>query len=506
MAVAAPPKPKTNQPPAPTKDDLARQKDQERAWNAYRGKYKPPFKDDDNIKFNVIPNRCGPIVNIGMYLLFGQGVGLNLDENAPEGAAEYLKAAWGDEDDKVVFLQKLAISAAVNGQAFVQVIPPMPDNDQDVDAARFILIDPQTVSVITDEDDCDSVQTFIVENKWALPNGGFRYKRRIYSRVSPEEESPYGPTWNDDIVATWQITTWEAVGTNLNFKQTGETLNWSYPFPPVLACQNLPNPHEYWGTADITGSDIDMNEALAFVESNTLKIIFNQAHDIVAVEGINNPNQAPIKSEPGKWPVLPPGAHLVGLQAHGDVQHSLDYASMLRSDMDEASGINAVVLGRTEQLPRGTISGLALKMLYATALQKTSSKQRTIGKLLRKLCQVHLYFAGLDPNANTVQIVLGWKDPVPVDEFSQWQGAPIEEQMGVSKTTSLARRGLVYSDELKLREQEAIDEEAAFNAGAGPAPQAIAAGKAPLPPEMQQMQEMMSQQNGNQPQEGEPPV
>jgi hypothetical protein len=500
MAIAAPPR--TGQPPAPTKDDLARQKDQERAWNAFRGTYKPPFKDDENSKFNVIPNRCGPTVTIGMYLLFGQGVGIDLDENAPAGAADYLKEAWGDEDDKIVFLQKMAISAGVNGHAFVQVVPPL----QAGDAARFILIDPQTVSVVTDEDDCESVNTFIIDNKWDSANGQKRYKRRIYARVTPEQESPYGPTQNDAVTATWQISTWEAVGTNLNFKQTGQTLNWSYPFAPIQACQNLPNPHEYWGTPDISGCDIDMNEALAFVESNTLKIIFNQAHDIVVLKGINNPNQAPIKSEPGKWPVLPVGADLVAIQAHGDVANSLTYAELLRNDMDESSGINSVVLGRTEVLPRGTISGLALKMLYETALQKTNSKQRTIGKLLRKLCQIHLYFGKIDPDANTVQVILGWKDPVPVDEFSQWQGGPIEEQMGVSKTTSLSRRGLVYSAELKLREQEAQMEADAFNAGTGPAPQAIAAGNAPLPPEMGAMQETMTNaaQNGTQPQEGAP--
>lgn len=485
MAIAAPPR--TGQPPGPTKDDLLRQKDQARAWDASRGKYKPPFRQDDeeNSKFNVLPDRLGPMVRIGMYLLFGQGVSIDLDENAPAGAADYLKAAWGDEDDKVVFLQKLAISSGVNGHAFVQVIPPLTTDDY----ARFILVDPQTVSVVTDEDDCERANTFIIENKWQQPNGTYRFKRRVYYRVSAEEESPYGPTQNEDVLATWQISTWIAQGTNQNFKQSGPTLNWSYPFPPIIACQNLPNPHEYWGTADITNADIDMNEALAFVESNTLKIIFNQAHDIVAVEGINNPNQAPIKAEPGKWPVLPPGAHLAAVQAHGDIPGSLSYAANLRDDQDEASGINSVVLGRSEVLPRGTISGLALKMEYQTALQKTSSKQHTIGRLLRKLCQIHLYFGKFDPDGDTVQVVLGWADPVPIDEFSQWQSAPIEEQMGVSKTTILSRRGLVYSAELKLRQQEAKDEQDAFDAGTGPAPQAIAAGKAPLPPEMQQNQQ-----------------
>lgn len=503
MAVAAPPR--TNQPPAPTKADLDRQKDQARAWDASRGKYKPAFDPrGDDAQFNVSPDRLGPIVRIGMYLLFGQGVSIDLDENAPPDAADELKKAWGDEDDKVVFLQKLAISAGVNGQAFVQVVPPTEPGTY----ARFILVDPQTVSVITDEDDCERVNTFIVDNKWALPNGGNRYKRRIYARVTPEQESPYGPTQNDDVKATWQISTWEAVGNNLSFKQTGATLNWSYPFPPIITCQNLPNPHEFWGQADITGCDIDMNEALAFVESNTLKIIYNQAHDIQAVEGSNNPNQAPIKNQPGYILVLPPGAHLTAIQAHGDVPGSLQYASNLRDDMDEASGINSVVLGRSEALPRGTISGLALKMEYETALQKTGSKRHTIGKLVRKLCQIHLYFAKIDPNADTVQVVLGWKDPVPVDEFSQWQSAPLEEAAGVSKTTILARRGMVYSAELKLRQQEAKDEQDAFNAGTGPAPDALAAGNAPLPPEMQQMQDAMSNaaQNGNQPDDGQPPA
>lgn len=502
MAVAAPPKLK--QPPAPTAADLERQKDQSRAWDASRGKYKPAFRpeDEDNKKFNVMPDRCGPVIRIGMYLLFGQGVAIDLDENAPPDAAPYLKKAWGDEDDFVVFLQKLAISGGVNGQAFVQIVPPM----QPGDYARFILVDPQTVSVITDEDDCERANTFIVQNSWDIANGQKKYKRRIYYRVTPEEESPYGPTQNDSTKATWQISTWMAQGSGgatATYTQQGDTLNWSYPFPPIITAQNLPNPHEFWGMPDVTNLDIDMNEALAFVESNTLKIIYNYAHDVQAIEGVNNPNQQPIKNEPGKILVLPVGAHLVAVQSHGDIPGSLSFASNLRDDMDESSGMNQVVLGRAEVLPRGTISGLAIKMEYETALQKTFSKRHTIGKLVRKLCQVHLYFGHIDPNADTVQVILGWKDPMPIDEFSQWQGAPIEEQMGVSKTTSLARRGLVYSAELKLRQQEAQMEAAAFNAGAAPAPQAAAAGKEPLPPELQQLPQGAPPENT--PAEGEPP-
>lgn len=494
MAVAAPSK---LQPPGPTKDDKHRQEDQERAWKASRGIYKPPFDPDgEDSKFNVIPDRCGPIVYVGMYLLFGQGVGIDLDENAPAGAADALKKAWGDEDDKIVFLQKLAISAGVNGHAFVQVIPPQMDESGEYQGcARFIAIDPSKVSVITDEDDCDQANTFIIDNMFPAPTGGqTRYTRQVYQRVSPEDESPYGPIQREDgEMATWQITRWESLGSQQAWEQKGPTLNWFYPFAPIQACQNLPNPHEYWGTPDITGNDIDMNEANSFVESNTAKIIFNQAHDIVAVEGLNNPNQSAIKVEPGYWPVLPAGAHLNAVAAHGDIEYSLAYSANLRSDMDERSGINGVVLGRTEQLPRGAISGIAIKMLYQTALQKTSSKQHTVGKLVRKLCQIHLYFAKLDPNADTIQVILGWKDPVPVDEFSQWQSAPIEEQMGVSKTTILARRGLVYSAELKLRQQEAQDELDSYNAGQGPAPQVGQFGQQPLPPEMQQMQQAMQQ-------------
>ncbi len=469
MSIAAPAR---LQPPAPTKADKARQADQQRAMDAYRGKFKPPFKPEEQDVPPIIPNRCGPVVNTGMFLLVGHGVGIELAENAPEGASDYLKAAWGDEDERIIFLQKLVINCGVYGHGFVQVIPPPRDeSNQMIGYARFINVDPATVSIITDEDDCDSVNTFIIDSSFPQASGGTRYKRRIFSRVSPEQESPYGPTLVDETQATWQITTWESQGSAQAFEQVGPTLNWPYPFAPIQDCQNLPNPNEHWGLPDITPSIIDMNEAISFVESNTAKIIYNQAHDIVAIKGAN-PNQSPIQNEPGKWAVLPPGTDLVTAQAHGDVANSRLFAADLRSDMDEDSGVNGIVMGRMSELPRGAISGIAIKMLYQTALQKKTSRQHTIGKLIRKLSRIHLYFGGFDPDANSITVTLHWEDPLPDDDLAQWQSAPLQEQVGVSKRTILSERGYDYDEELERLQEEAQNDLAGFNAGMGQPPQA----------------------------------
>src|SRR5215471_7785059 len=102
----------------PTQADAKRRQAQDLAWKAYRGELQDPLKikkgePNDNVKVN----RCAPIADKGTSFLFGQVLKIECDEQ------DALDGFWGDDDDKMTTLVKLAMNGAVCGQTFVKIIP-----------------------------------------------------------------------------------------------------------------------------------------------------------------------------------------------------------------------------------------------------------------------------------------------------------------------------------------------------------------------------------------------
>src|SRR5690242_195025 len=209
--------------PGPTPSDKARQQQMSTAWKAYRGDFPAPIKkEEDEPDFSVRSNLCGPIVQTGVDFLFGKGVSITVASDADEDEAadasaspgddmqSVLDACWGDEDDRTVFFQKLAMNGGICGQVFVKIIPPTQEGGR----ARFIVLDPQHVSVVTAPDDCDYVTCLIIQYEVPNANGvGSVIHRQIIQRVESQEEAMGAPDYADmdesGDSADWQgATTW----------------------------------------------------------------------------------------------------------------------------------------------------------------------------------------------------------------------------------------------------------------------------------------------------------
>lgn len=463
-----------------------RQQQMQDAWAAYRGEFLPPLKPEVNQPDdNVLVNRCAPVVDKGVSFLFGKVVKIELqdadggtDGSGTSDAQDWLDAVWGDDDDKMTLLSKLALNGAICGQAFLKIVPANPRAGQIY--PRLVVLDPQTVEVVTDPDDCDTVRQYTIQyDAYDATTAAPLTKRQIIKRNDPDGLAALSGGMDSDD--TWIITNEARSGVNGAWQQIGAPQVWPYPFAPIVACQNLPNPNEYWGKADLTPDIIGMNRVLNFVESNVSRIIKKHAMPWPWASGMDT---RALVVEPGRVIGLPhPEAKMGFLEINtAGLSASMQFAGDLRSDMDEQSRVPAVALGRLVDLPKGNISGVALQLLFQPLIEKTTQKQRLYGRLLRDVSRALLVLGkqlSLE-EANAQTIDLHWQNLLPVDDLAAAQTALALSQVGVSRQTLLQQLGYDPDSEAEKQAEDTDAQATAFAQGKGPA-----SSGAPAPAEAQ---------------------
>lgn len=488
---------------APTPQvDLDRKRQMKDAWKSYRGEFDDPLKlDSDGLNDNVISNRCAPIVDKGVSFLFGQPIKIEATEETPTTSSEiqdYLDGFWGDDDDKMTLLSLIAFNGGVCGQAFVKLIPAQGQ----MKYPRMVPLDPMLVRMVTPPDDCNLILAYIIE----YPGPNDTQCRQIIARVDPDGLA--GIADNYDLDDTWTITNYQkrgmATGGGLSnqWTQVGKTEEWPYPFAPVFTNQNLPNPNEPWGIPDLTPDLIRQNKVLNFIQSNTSRIIKYYAHPTTWAKGIGDSGQ--IDRAPGGLVILKSmDGEMGNLEMSSDLSSSLNFASTIRSDMDEQSRVPAVALGRQADLPKGNLPGITVKLMFQPLLEKSTMKRRTYGKPIRELSRAALVLAGLIPleRYEDYPIDIHWPQMLPADDLAAAQYAQILQQLNASQDTIFAGLGLDAEDEAEKRASEDARQATLYAQGKGMPPSMPLQQQQPGQPIPQPAQMMPSgqQQQGVQP-------
>lgn len=419
---------------APTQRDQQLKTQMKEAWNAYRGDLPNPLQvranqPNDNVK----SNRCRPIVDKGVSFLFGSVLKIDSPNASPQ-INDFLSHFWGDDDDRMTLLAQTAINGGVCGQVFLKFIPPQ----NGMRYPRIIVLDPLNIRIVTMSDDCDLILAYIIEYQ----SVGNTQTKQIISRVDPDNMAELAGT--EDIDDTWIITNYQRTGfanTYQDWIQVGEPEEWSYPFAPIFTCQNLPNPNEAWGTPDLTQDIIEENKSLNFVQSNLARIIKYHGHPIMFATGISSQQMQVSVDDILCMP--DPSSKLEKLAAMDNFTGLLSFMAALRDNMDEQSRVPAVALGRIEALPRGTISGVALELLFAPLIEKTIQKRRLYGKLIREVSRAALCHCGFISieEWEDFDIELHWQNLLPVDNLTAAQTGLALLQLGVAQETILQQLG-----------------------------------------------------------------
>lgn len=418
----------------PSQQDSDRMQRMKDAWDAYRGKFPNPLsvipnQPDDN----VISNRCRPIVDKGVSFLFGSIVKID----APDGGNDlndFLSHIWGNDDDRMTLLSQCAINGGVCGEVFLRLIPPQTG----MQYPRIVVLDPLNIRLVTAPDDCSLVLAYIIE----YPGVNQMRNKQIISRVDPDNSAEVAGY--EELDDTWTITNYQQRGMMGSQQQVWQQVDqeeWLYPFPPIFCCQNLPSPNEPWGEPDLTQDLIAENKALNFVQSNLARIIKYHGHPITYAIGVQAQQ---IQMTVDNMLCLPdPSSKIEKIAAMDNFSGLLNFMSAIRDNMDEQSRVPAVALGRTESLPRGTISGVALELLFQPLIEKTIQKRRLYGSLIREISRAALCYCGyisID-DYEDFDIELHWQNLLPVDNLTASQTALNLLQLGVSQQTILQQLG-----------------------------------------------------------------
>lgn len=451
-----------------TPADKARKQRIALGWQGYDGKLESIFKapTDGQPDLRTYVNLCKPIVRTSVAFLFGQPVKIavetagNADET-PQGksnpAQEYLDGALGDQDDLMTLLSEFAMNGAVSGHAFIKLITP---DDNGTDYPSLVVLDPATITVQSDPDNVKVAQSYCIEYDVCGDDGKTYTKRQIIQRIDPDGLADV-ETSGVDQDAHWEITNWQRQGDSGGFTQVGEPIPWRFPWSPIEDNQHLPMPNSYWGEAAVSEDIIHLNIILNAVKTNTNTLIFHHAHPIpwADADSINN-----MPVEPGRWVGFPQGTSVGVIAASGDLASSMEFEKGLRADIAQLGSIPSIASGRVDDMPRGQLSGVALRTDYAPLLTLTTHGRRLYGRTIRRVCQHILELGGFQPD---LKITLTWADPLPVDDLELAQTALAMEQAGASTAEGLRKMGLDPVKQAQEKQDEAQDQMTAFAQGQG---------------------------------------
>jgi len=413
------------------RDEQSRVEIIRKRWEGYYGKTLPVFKSkpgqiDDNIRLNY----ARMIVDKGVSFLFGQEVGFEIDEVKETQAEEWLSTVW-EVNRKMTLLQQIALIGGVTGHAFVKIVQGEP-------YPRLIPLDSETVTVSTAPDDLQTIMSYQIS----------------YTARDPKTQKPIGVRQVIERDGQrWVILDQVGDLERLVWTTVTETI-WPYEFSPVVDCQNLPAPGEFWGCSDLEDDILEIIHAINFIASNTARIIRFHAHPKTWGRGFTSKDLRIGVDET----IILPGekSELHNLEMQSDLASSLAYLDRLRQVLHEISRVPEVATGNLERA--GGLSGVALQILYQPLLEKTETKRLLYGDMLVELNRRLLAIGRYGDNNRTV---LHWPKLLPSDPMQERQTALIDQQLGVSRDTILQKLG--YDPDLELQKNQVSSEQLGEN-------------------------------------------
>jgi hypothetical protein len=403
-------------------------------------------KTDDNILANLV----GLAVDRSVAHTLAGGVEFDLGEGM-EAQQEYLDNVW-DANQEDLLLTDAVINGSVYGTGYIKIVPDgIQDLYTDATFPRLIVLNPEYLSVETDDHDSSKVESYIVTYTISDDDGATVYREttsRANENDAADTEEYQADTWvvvfekKRDLVSG---VNWELIS------KTG----WPYDFPPIIHWKNQPSLNNVFGSSDLDDI-ILLQDKNNFVLSNLQKMVRLQAHKQMWGRGIGDkdllnvgPDQL-IKLSGDK-------AELGFLDLTADITGSLAYAQQLRQmlfDVTREVDISSI----TDKL--GALTNFGLRVLYSDSMAKVGIKRMLLGAMLTELNRRLLVLSGNEGEASRPGEVV-WHDPLPSNRLAD----AADIAMGiVSKQTISEKRGYVWEDEQQRIQDEKGSQDNAIGA------------------------------------------
>jgi len=192
---------------------------------------------------------------------------------------------------------------------------------------------------------------------------------------------------------------------------------WPYATGPIFQCQNLLNPNCVWGMSDIEPDILSVNHAINFAASNINRILRYRAHPKLIGKGFQ---ASQVDLSVDGVVVLPSkDSDMYKIEELQSLEDALSYLNMLKDSWDEQTRIPGIARGKVEDV--GTLSGVALRILYGPLMEKTAVKRLLYGDMLTKLCRFLLEME-FGESAAQKEIEVKWGNAMPSDEKGEKVG------------------------------------------------------------------------------------
>lgn len=399
-------------------DELAtRRKAIDSAWAYYEGNHRKPLKvKRGQVDDNVILNVTRKAISQAVSLLFGEVPTFEIGDDAQGEDDQLLDDLWTANDAQIL-LHNMALQGALGGHVFVKLVP------SETIGVRLLLLNPRQVTVYWQPDDMQAVTAYVI---------GYQ--------LSDTEV-------RQDIVrngASWLVRDLvRERGRNWEIKQE---LTWGFPWAPIVDWQNLPDPDDYYGDPDLVRPEL--NDALNFVASNTMRIIKHHGHPKTIGVGMRASDVQETAVD-GFWSVPNPDAKISNLEMQSDLGSSMAFLQLLQQwFFAEHRAVDMASFAAD----LGNLTNFGLRTIYKDALDKLGTKRSLYGKGLADISERSLALMG-----RAARPTVNWSDPLPFNDQEEIAGIQTEMGLGIlSKETAASLRGRDWE-----LEQERIAEETA---------------------------------------------
>jgi hypothetical protein len=371
-----------------------------------------------------------------------------------------LARAW-KANRKKAFCNEMGLSGGIHGDVFVKLIPKGAGPKRDL--PRLVLLDPANVDVVTDPDDCQTINKWIITYNTEDENGRPVTREQEITpvkdaadeygteHVTSWEIKDYENRWNYDAQSGWQPSLPQAR------EQIGATKKWDYPWPPIEHSNNMNLPHMFWGMPDFDESAIELVQGIQRAMSSLNKIVRLHGSPRLFAKGVMPELVGQIDASPDGVITLPAGAGVDSdlriLEGLNNMASQIQFVESMRTQLLEALRIPPIALGDIDTMST-SMSGITMAVLYAPIIQKTELKRIEYGDMLDRINKKLLVLMGYDDALEYDDLIVVWPEAMPGSNYVERQTLLEDQALGVSSYTSMQRLGYDPEREAARKAQE----------------------------------------------------
>lgn len=429
----------------------------QKARKYYEGDHDKPLKvdpmgDDDNIILNLAGQTIDKTTDFIGVPTFSTSA--KDDDATEEILAEMVKAV-----DLPFLMPDLLTSGQIAGHAFVRIILPEEGEVSRDNLPTLAPLAPEYVTVFWDMGLYGMKRGAlwyrlewefgrITRRQDIVPLDLIQDNKNFLNEIASVASTPRGTVEDTHwVILEYEKGRQDANGYSARDFELIAADFWAYPFPPIIDGKNRRKPHDYYGESDLR--DLDLNDAVNFVVSNTAKIIKHHAHPKTILTGDDGSSLSGTKVD-GLWAVPNELAQFKNLEMQSDLDSSMRLLDILRSSWFTQA---RVVDMTTQKEKVGQMTNFSVRMLFNDMIEMAGDKQLNYGRILETAFERMLFMLQIDAD-----VLAHWADPLPTNRLEVVQTAEAEQSMGVSKETTFKDLGRDYEAELEKVAQESANE------------------------------------------------